>query len=158
MRHANIASVKWVQFCIKLNIKPSKSSHCSWNRHTDLMRWWDLCPWHLNTLRPRPNGHHFADDVFKHIFLNENVCILLKISLKFVPKDLINNISALDQIMTWHWPGTKALSGPIIVRLPTHICVTWPQWVKPIFTFKLAPSTPQVHQLLWVKGTGVRPC
>ena len=27
----------------------------------------------LNTLRPRQNGHHFPDDIFKCIFLNENV-------------------------------------------------------------------------------------
>ena len=31
-------------------------------------------------------GRHFADDIFKCIFLNEKVCISLKISLKFVPK------------------------------------------------------------------------
>ena len=38
----------------------------------------------LNTLRPRQNGRHFADDTFKRIFFNENVRISLKISLKFV--------------------------------------------------------------------------
>ena len=27
----------------------------------------------LNTLRPRQDGHHFPDDTFKSIFLNENV-------------------------------------------------------------------------------------
>ena len=27
----------------------------------------------FNTLRPRQNGRHFADDIFKLIFLNENV-------------------------------------------------------------------------------------
>ena len=27
----------------------------------------------LNTLRPRQNGRHFADDTFKSIFINENV-------------------------------------------------------------------------------------
>ena len=27
----------------------------------------------INTLRPRQNGRHFADDIFKLIFLNENV-------------------------------------------------------------------------------------
>ena len=27
----------------------------------------------FNTLRPRQNGCHFADDIIKHIFLNENV-------------------------------------------------------------------------------------
>ena len=46
----------------------------------------------FNTLRPRQNGRHFADDIFKYIFLNENAWISLKISLKFVPKGPINNI------------------------------------------------------------------
>ena len=32
------------------------------------------------------NGHHFPDDIFKCIFLNENVFIAIKISLKFVPR------------------------------------------------------------------------
>ena len=34
----------------------------------------------------------FADNIFKWIFLNENVSISIKISLKFVPKGPINNI------------------------------------------------------------------
>ena len=84
----------------------------------------------FNTLRPRLNGRHFADDVFKCIFLNENVWILLKISLKFVPKGPINNISSLVQIMAWRRPGDKPLSKPMMVSLRTHICVTRPQWVK----------------------------
>ena len=36
-----------------------------------------------------------ADDIFKCISLNENVWILNKISLKFVPKGLIDNNLAL---------------------------------------------------------------
>ena len=84
----------------------------------------------FNTLRPRQNGHHFPDDILKWIFLNENVWILINISLKFVLRGPINNIPALVQIMAWHWPGDKPLSEPIMVRLPTHICVTRPQWVK----------------------------
>ena len=62
-----------------------------------------------------------ADDIFKCIFLNENVWILLKISLKFVPEVQINNIPALVQIMAWRRPGDKPLSEPILVRLLTHI-------------------------------------
>ena len=85
----------------------------------------------LNTLRPRQNGCHFADDIFKCIFLNENVWIPVKISLKFVPKGPINNIPALVQIMAWRRPGDKPLSEPItVVSLPTQICVTRPQWVN----------------------------
>ena len=85
---------------------------------------------HVNTLRPRQNGRHFADDIFKCIFLNENVWISIKISLKFVPKGPINNIPALVQIMAWRRPGAKPLSEPMMVNLPTHICDSRPQWVN----------------------------
>ena len=84
----------------------------------------------LNSLRPRRNRRHFADDIFKCIFLNENVWIPIKSSLKFVPKGSINNIPALVQIMAWRRPGDKPLSEPMMVCLTTHICVTRPQWVK----------------------------
>ena len=84
----------------------------------------------LNTLRPRQNGCHFADDIFNCIFLNENVWIPIEISLKFVPKGPIKNIPALVQIMGWRRPGDKPLSEPMMVSLPTHICVTRPQWVN----------------------------
>ena len=37
-----------------------------------------------------------------------------------------NNIAALEQIMAWRRPGDKPLFEPMMVRLPTHICVTRP--------------------------------
>ena len=85
---------------------------------------------YINTLRPRQNGRRFADDTSKRIFLNENVRISIKISLKFVPKGPINNNPALVQIMAWRLSGDKPLSEPMMVNLLTHICVTRPQWVK----------------------------
>ena len=84
----------------------------------------------FNTLRPRQNGRHFADDIFKCIFLNENVWMPIKISMKFVPKGPINNIPSLVQIMAWRRPGDKPLSEPMMVSLTTHICVTRPQCVN----------------------------
>ena len=84
----------------------------------------------INTLRPRRNEQHFADDIFKRIFFDENVWISITIPLKFVPKGPINNIPALVQIMAWRRSGDKPLSEPMMVSLPTHICVTRPQWVK----------------------------
>ena len=102
-----------------------------------------IAPSVVNTLRPRQNGRHFADDIFKCIFLNENVSIAIKISLKFVPKGPINNIPALVQIMAWRRPGDKPLSEPMMVSLPMHICVTRPQWVN--------PSPPSVASMLqWI--------
>ena len=59
----------------------------------------------LNTLRPRQNGRYFADNIFKYVFLNENVWISIKISLKFVPKGPINNIPSLVQIIIWTSDG-----------------------------------------------------
>ena len=55
-------------------------------------------PQWVNTLSPRQDVRNFSDDIFKCIFLNENVWISIKISLKFFPKGSINNISALVQI------------------------------------------------------------
>ena len=111
-------------FVVNLNKLSNKQSSC----------WWFEMPWHscdiINTLRPRQNGRHFADDTLKTIFLNENIRILIKISLKFVPDVPINNIPALVQIMAWHRPGDKPLSEPMMVCLLTHICVTMPQWVN----------------------------
>ena len=69
----------------------------------------------INTLNPRQNGCHFPD-IFKWIFSNENAWILVKISLKFVPKGLIDNIPALVLIMAWHRIGNKPLSEPMLTR------------------------------------------
>ena len=55
--------------------------------------------------------------------------VLIKISLKFVPKGPVDNIPALVQIIAWRRPGDKPLSEPVImlVSLAMHICVTGPQ-------------------------------
>ena len=60
------------------------------------------------------NGHHFAVDLFKGIFLNENFWTLNKISLKHVPYGLINNMTAL--IKAWRRTVDKPLSEPMLAR------------------------------------------
>ena len=49
----------------------------------------------VNSSSPGQNGHHLADDTFRSILLNEKLCILINISLKFVPKGPIDNLRAL---------------------------------------------------------------
>ena len=71
----------------------------------------------VNILRPRQNGRDFADDIFKCIFINKNVQISFKISLKFVVKDPIDNIPALVQIMAWRRKGDKPLSEPMMSQV-----------------------------------------
>ena len=79
----------------------------------------------LNTWKSRQNGRHFSD-IFKCIFLNENVWISIKMSLEFVPRDQIHNIPALDQIMAGRRPGDNPLSEPTMVWFLTHTCVPRP--------------------------------
>ena len=74
------------------------------------------CGNYFNTLRPIQNGRHFADDIFKWIFLNENVWISIKISFKFFPKASINNIPALVQVMAWRRTGDKPLFEPMMAQ------------------------------------------
>ena len=106
-------SLKWLTFCY---------TEIDRNRYDGGML--------LNTLRPRQNGHHFADGTYKRIFLKQNVIISIKISLKFVPESPIDNIPALLQIMAWRRPGDKPLSEAMKVSLLTRICVAQPQWVN----------------------------
>ena len=81
----------------------------------------------VNTLRPRQNGHHFPDDIFKCIFFNQHMWISIKTSPKFVPEGPINNIPSLVQIMAWRRPGDKPLSELMTVKSSTQIGVARPQ-------------------------------
>ena len=103
--------------------------------------------WALNWSPPGQNGRHSADDMFKCIFLNENIWISNKISLKYVPWGVIDNMTALVQITAWRRPGDKPLSGPMLTihrriyaplgadELRTNEIwiktkIFWPQWVN----------------------------
>ena len=113
-----------------------------WSMHRDLQRQtvqlWakciqfccPCCTTVVNSSPPGQNGHHLADNIFRYIFMNEKLCIWIKISLKFVLKGPIDNDLALVQIMAWRRPGDKPLSEPMMVSSLTHICVTRPQWVN----------------------------
>ena len=69
----------------------------------------------ITTLRLRQNGRHFINDIFKCIFLNENVWMLMKICLQIVLRCSIKNIAASFQIMAWHLPCNKPLSEPKMI-------------------------------------------
>ena len=43
----------------------------------------------LNSSPPGQDGRYFAHDIFRRVFVNEEFCILIKISLKLVPKGRI---------------------------------------------------------------------
>ena len=57
-----------------------------------------------------------ADDIFKHVFLNENIIISIQISLKFVPYSPVDNKSALVQVMAWCQTGNKPLPEAMMTQ------------------------------------------
>ena len=69
-----------------------------------------------------------AEDIFKCIFLNENVRISIEISRNFVPKGSINNIPALVQIMAWRRTGDKI--DPMGLKRNSRI---FTKWYVPVF-------------------------
>ena len=63
------------------------------------------------------NGRNYTDDIFRYVFMNEKFCILIRISLKVVPKCPIDNKPALAQIMVWCRTGSKPLSEPMLTQI-----------------------------------------
>ena len=49
--------------------------------------------------------------------MNETYCILIKISLKIVPKDPIDNTLALVQVMAWRQTGDKSLPESMVTQV-----------------------------------------
>ena len=156
-----------IQISIKISLKfvpkgpinniPALVQTVAWRRSGDKLSSEAMMVRFLNTLRPRQDGRHFPDDIFKCIFLNENVLISIKISLKFVPKGPINNIPALVQTVAWRRPGDKPLSEPRMESILTHICVTRPQWVKHIWVTRpqWVLTYPPLGPYMYVSGMGL---
>ena len=70
----------------------------------------------INSSPPVQNSRRFADEISECIFMNENVWIWIKISLKVVPMGLIDNKWALVRVMAWRWSGDKPFSETILTR------------------------------------------
>ena len=94
------------------------SKRCSWWHHSKwLTRSGEISLHHsVNSSPPGQNGRHFPDNIFKSIFINEKYCILIQISLKFVPKGLIDNKAVLVQLMAWCRTGEKPLTEPMLTQ------------------------------------------
>ena len=74
------------------------------------------------TLWPNRNDSHFADDIFRRIFLNENALIFTRISLMFVPEDPIKNNGSAPS----HYLNTMSSQDQFVelfstINYPKHI-------------------------------------
>ena len=84
----------------------------------------------INSLRPMPNGRHFAD-ISNRFLLNENRCFFNQISLKFVPTGPVDKMPLLLQVMDCHRTTATSLHlNQYWSSSLTHVCVSRPQRVK----------------------------
>ena len=79
--------IQWIQLSQRLSKPILHQLH--W------FSWYHMGMMWLNSPPPGQNARYFTDYIFKCIFMFERFCILIEISLKFVPKGPINNKSAL---------------------------------------------------------------
>ena len=88
---------------------------------------------HINTSRPRQNGHHFADSFSKFISWMKIVNFAYNFTFHWI-WFLIFHLTICkmshSQIMAWILNGSMPLSEPMTVSLLTHICVTQFQWIS----------------------------
>ena len=90
--------------------------------------------WICSPISPAQNGHHFADDIFRCIFMNEKFCILIKISLKFVLKGPVDKKSiGLENVLVP--TRQQAIIWTKANLIPWHICGTRGRWVNVPVTF-----------------------
>ena len=98
----------------------------------------DLCAIHIGLIKPclnsspsEQNGCHFHRRHFQCIFMDEKICISIRILLEFVPKGLINNKSVWFQVMVWPRGGDKPSPEPMLAQFTDiYICGTNGEWVK----------------------------
>ena len=84
---------------------------------------------YLNTLRPRQNGRHFADDIF--IPSLEWKCMNFALNfIEICSYGSNQQYSIIGSDNGFAPTGQQAVIWTNDGKLLTHICVTWPQWVK----------------------------
>ena len=112
----------------------------------------------LNTLQPKKNGRHFADEISKCIFLKENHCILIHISIKCILRGTINSKSSLVRLMAWRLTGDKPLHEPMMTQVtdayPCHQNSMSSNFALGVyFRFEGGPSS---WQSAWISSTLLR--
>ena len=84
----------------------------------------------LNTLRPRQNSRHFADNISNCNLLKENIWIYIIVLMKFVPWGSIDNMPDFGRIMACRRQTSDCL-------ITAHNCGTRPRWFNTLLSVRL---------------------
>ena len=115
---------------------------------------WDWLLTHLPIDKMTAN---LSDDIFKYIFFDEKYSISIRISLKFVPRGLIDNRPVLVQVIAWRRTGDKPLPEQTLTQFTDAcICGTWGRWINKVRIFNSCCVEYVIVKYLISKG-GNRP-
>ena len=84
----------------------------------------------IKTCWPGEKISNVLDNIYKCIFFNKNLCILIDIRLKFVHSNSIDNKSVEVYIMAWNFQEASHYLNQCWHISPMQICINWPQWVN----------------------------
>ena len=80
-----------------------------------------------NSLRTRQNRHHFADDIFKDIYFNENVLISIRNSIANALElrlSCTNPSICHSELMSWMWISTISVASECQRMILKQICIS----------------------------------
>ena len=117
-----------------VNLVYSIVSKQPWGEYTH-MDSWGTSNWLLS---PGQHGPDFAYNIFKYVFMNEKLCILIWISLKFVPKGPIDH----NQHRYREWLGAKQATSHYLNQC-------WPSSLMLIWALGAAHQTPLYFEWLY---------
>ena len=129
---------KWTEFNTTREDVMLQESWSFLDQRSKYSGWAHMAPiMSLTHLPPGQNGCYSTDDIFRYVFLNEKFCILIKISLKFIPKGPIDNNPSIGsdnglapnmrQVINWtnadliHWRIYAALGGNQLTSKRTEV-------------------------------------
>ena len=116
-----------------LQSSPLSRSHCANSRVLFPVRLTDTTTWEcslVDVIVLTHWGRDQKDAISQTTFSSAFYWMKMYELQQKIPKGPVNNILALVQIMAWRCPGDKPLSEPMLVSLPTYICVTRAQRVN----------------------------
>ena len=87
-------------------------------------------PSYINSLAPERFQRNFRKVIFQIILVIDGWSIACKIVLKWMPMDLTDGKSTLDQVMAWCHQATSQYLSQCWSRSLSQYSVIRPQWVK----------------------------
>ena len=102
----------------------------------------------VNKSKPEQKGKHFADGIFKCIFVKQNVLYWLEFHRN--SSLVVQSTITLDSVNGLVWKAPSHYLHQCSTRYTKQHGLTRPQWAKQVFGIEITDSKREVHQTFWL--------